>query len=188
MSEKNAPARIIESVGTRTVSRRTVARGIAWTTPVVAVATAAPAFAVSRVPPKLVFVGGCKFPGNGSCKTAPKGYAFEFLVTNNDARAISFCNATLAVNAPNPFPGVTFTYVGGCVTVGGGQTGSAFFYFSGSGDSANSPFTGSLTITYANDCGSCATDSVALPAIPITVGATPPGQQCQCDAKFIPSN
>lgn len=47
MSEKNAPARIIESVGTRTVSRRTVTRGIAWTTPVVAIATAAPAFAAS---------------------------------------------------------------------------------------------------------------------------------------------
>lgn len=186
MSEKNAPARIIESVGARTVSRRTVARGIAWTTPVVAVATAAPAFAVSRVPPNLEYIGACKYPGN-SCKEANKGYAFAFTVTNNDARAVTFCDATLVVNEPSPFEDdVTFTYVGGCITVGGGQSGTAYFYFEGSDDSANSPFTGSLTATYANDCGSC-DESAMLPAEPITVTATPPGGLCDCDATFIPS-
>ena len=45
MLKKDAPRRSEEFLGTRTVTRRTVARGIAWTTPVVAVATAAPAFA-----------------------------------------------------------------------------------------------------------------------------------------------
>jgi hypothetical protein len=186
MSEKNAPARIIESVGTRTVSRRTVARGIAWTTPVVAVATAAPAFAVSRVPPKLEFLGACKFPGN-SCSTANKGYAFAFTVTNNDGRALSFCSASLTINDPNPFPGVNFIYTGGCFTVGGGETGTAYFYFEGSADSANSPFTGSLTVTYANDCASCATDSVALAPIPVVVTETPPKGLCKCGSSFIPS-
>ncbi len=72
MVKKDARERISESVGTR-VTRRTVTRGIAWTTPVVAVAAAAPAFAVSP-PPLVVTQSGnaCKHPGN------PKYYHFTF--------------------------------------------------------------------------------------------------------------
>ena len=49
-------------------SRRTVVRGAAWTVPVVAVATQAPAFAVSPPPPPpppvLSFAGACGNTGN----------------------------------------------------------------------------------------------------------------------------
>ena len=185
MLSKDARPRSQEFVGTQ-FSRRTLARGVAWSVPVVAVATAAPAFAVSRVPPRPVFLGACKFPGN-SCRKAEKGYAFAFQVTNLDARTLAFCSASLSINDPNPFPGVNFTYTGGCFEIAGGATGTAFFFFSGSGDSANSPFTGSITIRYANGCGTCATDSVALAPIPIVVTATPPGGICQCDASFVPA-
>lgn len=44
--------------------RRTVVRGAAWTVPVVAVAAAAPAFAVSR--PVCNVTAECKLPGEGS--------------------------------------------------------------------------------------------------------------------------
>lgn len=185
MAKKDTRTRSQESVGTP-FSRRTLTRGMAWSVPVVAVAAHAPAFAVSRTPPTAVFVGACKYPGN-SCRRAPKGYAFAFTVTNTDVRSLAFCDAVLTIDDPNPFPGVTFTYTNECFTLGGGASGTAYFFFSGSTDSANSPFTGSITLYYANDCGDCGTDTVALAPIPITVTATPPGGLCQCEADFIPA-
>ncbi len=48
------------------VSRRTLARGAAWSVPIVAVGVAAPAFAVSPgSTPHLVPGGSCKCPGSG---------------------------------------------------------------------------------------------------------------------------
>lgn len=185
MAKQDARPRTQESGGTH-FSRRTLTRGVAWSVPVVATVAHAPAFAVSRVRPRAVFVGACKFPGN-SCKKANKGYAFAFQVTNDDVRSLAFCSASLTIDEPDPFDGITFNYTGGCFTVGGGQSGIAYFFFSGSADSANSPFTGSLTIRYANDCGSCGTDYLDLDPIPIVVTGTPPGGLCQCDATFIPN-
>ncbi|MEO7844878.1 MAG: hypothetical protein ABIR82_06035 [Nocardioides sp.] len=80
MVKENARARM-QSGGTQ-ISRRTVARGVAWSVPVVAVATAAPAFASSPgCQPKLVLdaAGSCKCPGNSS-STNPKGYYLKFCV------------------------------------------------------------------------------------------------------------
>ena len=48
------------------VSRRTVARGAAWTVPLVAVGVAAPAFAVSpAAAPQVTAGASCKCPGSG---------------------------------------------------------------------------------------------------------------------------
>lgn len=63
------------------ISRRTVAKGIAWTAPAVAVAGAAPAFATSSsncVGAACVTLSGnvCKHPGE------PKYYHFEVCFTN----------------------------------------------------------------------------------------------------------
>lgn len=44
----------------RTISRRTVAKAAAWAVPVVAMATAAPAYAASCVPVPVVAPGSCK--------------------------------------------------------------------------------------------------------------------------------
>ncbi len=189
MTKHDAQTRNQESVGTH-FSRRTVTRGMAWSVPVVAVAAQAPAFAVSRVRPRLVFEAACKFPGS-SCKDAVKGYGFAFQVENLDPRSIAFCSATLNIVEPNPFPGVTFNYTGGCITVGGAGTptdsGRLFFYFSGSGDSANTPFSASLTVKFANTCGDCSTDFETFTTSVFRVTETPPGGICQCDAAFIPS-
>lgn len=49
------------------VSRRTLARGAAWTVPMVAVAVAAPAYAASQVFTPIVDAGAsCKCPGSGA--------------------------------------------------------------------------------------------------------------------------
>ena len=58
-------------VATTLASRRTVTKGLAWTVPVVAAATAAPAFAVSCE--TFTFgAGSCKCPGQST--TDPWGY------------------------------------------------------------------------------------------------------------------
>ena len=54
-------------MGSEQVSRRAVARGAAWTVPLVAVGVAAPAFAASVGGPVVsAGTGSCKCPGGGS--------------------------------------------------------------------------------------------------------------------------
>jgi hypothetical protein len=79
MDEQHTPARAL-SGGTK-ISRRTVARGVAWSAPIAAVAYAAPAFAASP-PPVIVTPCGsaCKHPGIGQNK---KTYHFTFCFQTN---------------------------------------------------------------------------------------------------------
>ena len=69
------------SLSQSTVSRRSVAKGMAWAVPAIAVAGAAPAFAVSG-DITVVPNSACKSPG-ASCSVYNKGYALGFTVTNN---------------------------------------------------------------------------------------------------------
>lgn len=69
------------------VRRRAVVKGVAWATPAVVVAQAAPAFALSTVPPTFRYIGACKIPGN-SCPPYLKGYVFTFEVCNNSSEDI----------------------------------------------------------------------------------------------------
>ncbi|GAB3603033.1 hypothetical protein [Microbacterium aureliae] len=67
------------------ISRRTVTKAMAWSVPVVAVATAVPAYAASGGGPSGVFISACKQPG-ASCKKDygfVKGYTFVISITNN---------------------------------------------------------------------------------------------------------
>src|SRR4051794_30295484 len=87
MSEQTKPA--------GGVSRRTVAKGVAWSVPVVIVASAAPAMAASGGPPRIVKGPACKNPGN-SCRTRPKGYGFTAQVSNDDpTKPIYLYSATI---------------------------------------------------------------------------------------------
>ena len=95
----------------RSVSRRTLAKGAAWSVPTVALAATAPALASSiQTPPRFVFGGACKSPGN-SCKTFPKGYKFTFTICNDSpvdiyihtvSYAVSGTNLTLTDQTPKP--------------------------------------------------------------------------------------
>ncbi len=68
------------------VSRRTVAKAMAWSVPAVALAVPAPAYAAS--PGIITLTGtGCKLPGNSS--PIFKGYAFRATITNTTDAAIS---------------------------------------------------------------------------------------------------
>ena len=82
MDSKNTPVRV-KSGGTQ-ISRRTVARGVAWSAPIAVVATAAPAFATSPgCQPVLTFSNdSCKCPGQ-SADTQEFVYFVKFCVTDN---------------------------------------------------------------------------------------------------------
>lgn len=62
------------------ISRRTVAKGIAWSVPAVAVATAVPAYAVSPIPPISFDGTGCKDPSGGQGAR----YYFVLSIDNNN--------------------------------------------------------------------------------------------------------
>jgi hypothetical protein len=84
------------SQGVRRISRRTVAKGAAWSVPVLMMATATPAFATS--PGGLVQISGagCKLPGNST--NIYKGYAFNLVLNNSSGTAnvqISILSMTL---------------------------------------------------------------------------------------------
>lgn len=68
-----------------TISRRTVAKGIAWSVPAVAVSAAVPAYAASPICVTVTFTGSaCKEPGNSN-DTDPKAYNLGFVFKNTCA-------------------------------------------------------------------------------------------------------
>ena len=68
-------------VAPRGITRRSVATGLAWASPVIAIAAAAPAMATSGPQPVVVPGSACKLPGS-SCDPLVKGYLFQFTVSN----------------------------------------------------------------------------------------------------------
>ena len=78
------------SEATQPISRRNVAKGIAWTTPLIIGATAAPAYASSGGPPKITISGACTasngalytFTFNGD-QTAPTVTSLTKVTANN---------------------------------------------------------------------------------------------------------
>lgn len=87
------------SQGVRRISRRTVAKGAAWSVPVLMMASATPAFAGSGGIVRLTG-GGCKLPGNGT--GVYKGYVFALTLDNTagSAAASIFINSvTLGTNS-----------------------------------------------------------------------------------------
>lgn len=112
MIKKDARTRSQESVGTH-FTRRTVAQGMAWSVPVVAVAAAAPAFASSQDCDPIVTFGNdaCKCPGNSSTLDSFT-YYLQFCVNDSNcsgSNAGTFrilgvvkTNGTNLAAAPNP--------------------------------------------------------------------------------------
>ncbi len=83
------------------ISRRTLAKGAAWSVPAAAVVAAAPAYAKSGGAPKIVGGQAFKLSGN-SCKQAGAqgnrwAYLFTFQVTNNTGETIYLYGATITV-------------------------------------------------------------------------------------------
>jgi len=83
------------------ISRRTLAKGAAWSIPVVAIASAAPAYAHSGNPPTITVLGGCKQPGE-SCSSFgfSKGYTFTVKLYNSTDQTIYLYSPTSGTFQP----------------------------------------------------------------------------------------
>lgn len=78
-------------------NRRSVVRGIAWTTPVIALAAAAPAFAASFPPINISYIGATKCPGRSAQGNNNSfTYIFEFVADSVPAvGSVSASNVTV---------------------------------------------------------------------------------------------
>lgn len=162
---------------TSPVTRRTVARGLAWSVPTIAMVAAAPAMATSGPEPKFTFLGACKSPGN-SCAVFPKGYDFRFEVCNDSgidiwlysvSYTVSGTNLTLIRSKPT-LP--VLVKKGKCVTM---------IFRADSSNSSNQNFTAIMTIPWGHE-PVAGTDPRNHPPlqIPFAVNGTPP--DCACTA------
>lgn len=98
----------------RGISRRTVAIGAAWAVPVIALATASPAYAASGG--VLNFTGtGCKLPGNAN--PTYKGYIFRMSASNTTNVDVSV-NITSATLDGTDLGSITVVNLGSCSTLG----------------------------------------------------------------------
>ena len=71
------------------VSRRTLARGAAWSVPAVAVAAAAPAYAASGAIEISTVYTSCKHSGEGN-NDYPKAYHIQFVIANPSSAPVTF--------------------------------------------------------------------------------------------------
>ena len=160
-------------------TRRTIARGLAWTAPVVAVAAAAPAYALSGPPPTFQFLGSCKSPGN-SCAVFPKGYDFRFNVCNNSQYPIWIYSVSYTA------VGTNLTLIHAKPTLPyqvAANTCLEVVFRADSSNSANQAFNATMTIPWGH-CATAGCDT-HIPAhtavvVPFTVPGTPP--DCACTA------
>lgn len=129
------------------ITRRTVARGAAWSAPVIAVAGAAKAAAVSGPRPTVQFNGAYKLP---LCLNAFL-YGFEFTITNTSTQTIWIYPNTLSVSTT---PNYGFTYSGSTTAIQLAPNASQTFLLRMTGTNIGIlTFTG----TYSLGWGHCAT-------------------------------
>lgn len=134
------------------ITRRSVARGAAWSAPVIAVAGAAKAAAVSGPRPTVQFNGAYKLPVWIGCVNLNNFlYGFEFTITNTSTQTIWIYPNTLSVSTT---PNYGFTYSGSTTAIQLAPNASQTFLLRMTGtNSGNLTFTG----TYSLGWGHCAT-------------------------------
>lgn len=123
----------------RGMSRRTVLAGAAWSVPVIAVATAAPAMAAS--PPVIITFEGeaCKHPGASATPGDPSGdefktYHFDLVVENTTTTDVTVEIVSFTVNGVLAGEIVTFPDP---IVVGDGETIGFYVHVGPYPDSAN---------------------------------------------------
>ena len=162
------------------ITRRTVARGAAWSAPVIAVAGAAKAAAVSGPRPTVQFNGAYKLPLSWCNLVNSFLYGFEFTITNTSTQTIWIYPNTLSVSTT---PNYGFTYSGSTTAIQLAPNASQTFLLRMTDTSGNLTFNLTFTGTYSLGWGHCATagcDTYGhLPiADSLVVNGTPPDTRC----------
>ena len=127
-------------VSRQRVSRRSVARGAAWSVPLVAVSVAAPAFAASVGSAAVVTgLSGCRC-GTGGGTTKP--YRLDIAFTNGSASTFSISNVTINVSGTM---GDSVTLLPGQTnTIPAGTTKTLRYRFT----RGSNPTSDTVTVTY----------------------------------------
>ena len=159
------------------VSRRTVAKAMAWSVPAVALAVPAPAYAASGNPPTVAVGVACKLPGNSlsDCSEIAgienldpeKAYAIPLLVTNNTSKDIVL-KPSITIETTSGT--LTFTVVAvnppyGTV-IAPGESVKVIVYANGS-SSANTEVTLTLTVPWGHDLNDTDHTPIVIPGIVI---------------------
>ncbi len=137
------------------ISRRTVTRGMAWTVPAVAVASAAPAFGVTSPPPVVAGQCGiaCKHPGLNQNKT----YHLTFCFTANqevDGGIVHLDNLTAGADSVQAYSGGILD-----TTVSVVANDTVCYYIDGPGFTESS--TDLVTLTFHYEVGGVPYDGCA---------------------------
>ena len=181
------------------VSRRTVAKGLGWTVPVIAVATPVPAFAASGNAPGTAVGTACKLPGNSAQNCAEifaglpgldpsKAFAIPFLVTNNSVKPIVLRPSVTITSSGLPFTvvGINPSY---CTPIPPGGSVKVIAY-ANSDNSANQSVTLGFIIPWGHDCNDTSHSpmlitGVVIPGFPPCSSRTPfPQGAPTCDPPF----
>lgn len=160
------------------ISRRTVAKAMAWSVPAVALAVPAPAYAASGPPPTVAVGNGCKLPGNSAQGCADifaglpgldpnKAYAIPLLITNNTSKPIVIQEfVTITVTSG----GLPFNVVGinpdYCTVIPVNGSVKVIVY-ANSDRSANESVTFTLTVPWGHDCNDTDHSPIVIPGVTI---------------------
>jgi hypothetical protein len=164
-----------EDHGSHGISRRTVAKGMAWAVPVIAVAAAVPAYAASQ--PILQATGeGCKLPGSSG--NLYKGYAIGFTANNPYDVSLMITVDSIILNGTS-LGGTQIINLSGCTKLGNNTfTIPPNTFYSNlvllTKESGNSQ-AGTLTATYTITGGPGGTVTASA-----TVDTVPPIQGGEC--------
>jgi len=157
------------------ISRRTVAKGAAWSVPVIAVGAAAPAYAVSGGIFQLNG-NGCKLPGNSN--STFKGYAFKLSAVNNTNADITITIDAIDLNGDDlgMVVFVDFDGAGNCEVIGTDTltipANTSLNNLAVLTENAASSANGTLTVTYTILGGATVTVTAAVDAAPPINGAS----------------
>ncbi|TYL53652.1 hypothetical protein [Agromyces mariniharenae] len=144
------------------VSRRTVAKAMAWSVPAIALAVPAPAYAASGGPPTIVVGDACKLPGNSCGDVFVKGYVFDVTITNNTGKTIFLYNqAGFEITFTEDNPDITLFFqaaidatTGDVLTfpleLADGETIAIIMNAGENGNSANQSLNGSVSIPWGH--------------------------------------
>ena len=144
------------------VSRRTVAKAMAWSVPAIALAVPAPAYAASGGPPTITVGDACKLPGNSCGNVFVKGYVFDVTITNNTGKDIYLYNqAGFQITFTEDNPDITLFFqaaidasTGDVITfpylLADGDSVALIFNAGENGNSANTSLNGSVSVPWGH--------------------------------------
>lgn len=163
------------------VTRRTVAKGLGWTVPVIAVASPVPALAASGTGPNPAVGTACKLPGNSAQGCAAifggipnldpaKAFAIPFLITNNTSKSILLRPSVTITSSGLPFDvkGISPAY---CTPIAPGSSVKVIAY-ANSDNSANQSVTLGFIVPWGHTCDD--TDHPPIVIAGVVIPAFPP--------------